>query len=123
MYFSGEKSVIEQWCEKNHMPLSQIKNGEELLHEMNLSKYPIERAFNQLDIEQKEELKAFADIEPHEDYINPDLFGDKYCHYNSKGIGKLADGLKKMVDIRKKFPKALLRADFFYIDPHTRGQK
>ncbi|OOF58904.1 hypothetical protein [Rodentibacter myodis] len=123
MYVSESKSAVEQWYEQHKMPLSNAKNSEEVLHEMALSKYGVERAFNGLTYKQRETLKAISDIEPLEDYINPDLSGDKLCHYNKTGITKLAEGLKTIAAIRAAFPKALRLADFFLIDPHTRGQK
>ncbi|OOF38837.1 hypothetical protein BKK49_09035 [Rodentibacter rarus] len=123
MYFSENKSAIEQWCEQNRIPLSQAKNGEDILHELNLSKFPVERAFNGLTVEQREMLKAASDIEPIEDYISPDLSGDKLCHYNTKGLDKLSKGLKAIAGIRAAFPKALSLSDFFLIDPQTRGQQ
>lgn len=122
MYVSENESAVEKWHKENGVPMLLCKNGEELLHEMGLSKYPVERAFNGFTPEQREMLKAAADIEPFEDYINPDLSGDKLCHYNNQGIDKLSKGLKEIAGIRAKFPKALRLADFFLIDPHTRGQ-
>lgn len=123
MYVSESTSAIEQWYADHRLPLPICKSSEELLHEMDLSKYPVERAFNGLSQEMRDTLKAVADIEPYEDYISPDLSGNKLNHYNDKGLDKLAKGLKTIAAIRSAFPKALRLADFFHLDPHTRGQR
>ena len=122
MYVSENESAVEKWHQENGIPMSKARNGEETLHEMGLSKYPTERAFNHLSDEQKGMLKALADIEPFEDYILLDLTGDKLWHYNEKGIDKLTKAFHAMSAIRMPFPRALTRRDFYNIDPHTRGQ-
>lgn len=123
MYVSENKSAVEQWHEEHGMPLSKAKNGDDVMHEMDLSKYPVERAFNSLSQQTREKLKAWADIEAVEDYINPDLSGNKLCHYNDTGIAKLAKGLREMTELRRSFPQSIRLADFYNIDPHTRGQQ
>lgn len=123
MYVQESKSAVEQWYEKQGIPRPTAKNGEDVLHQMALSKYEVERAFNGLTHKQRGILKAVADIEPFEDYIKPDLTGDKLWHYNDKGIDKLVKGLKEMTDIRTAFPRALRRADFYQLDPYTRGKE
>ncbi len=75
MYVSENESAVEKWHRLNGVPMSKARNSEETLHEMGLSKYPTERAFNHLSDEQKGMLKALADIEPFEDYISPDSDG------------------------------------------------
>lgn len=122
MYVSENESAVEKWHRLNGVPMSKARNSEETLHEMGLSKYPTERAFNHLSDEQKGMLKALADIEPFEDYISPDLTGDKLWHYNEKGIDKLTKAFHAMSALRTLFPRALTRRDFYNIDPNTRGQ-
>ncbi|WP_018355809.1 hypothetical protein [Rodentibacter pneumotropicus] len=122
MYVSENKSAVEQWYEENGMPLVQAKNGDDVMHQMDLSKYPVERAFNHLTHEQRGILKAVADIEPKEHYNRPDLTGDKLSHYNNAGIDKLIKGLIMMTEIRLKFPRALNHRAFYQLDPYTRGQ-
>ena len=122
MYVSENESAVEKWHRLNGVPMSKARNSEETLHEMGLSKYPTERAFNYLTVQRREMLKAVADIEPSEDYIRPDLSGDKLCHYNDKGISKLARGLRDLTELRRSFPQSIRLADFYDIDPVTRGQ-
>ncbi len=98
MYVSENESAVEKWHRENDIP------------------------FNHLSDEQKGMLKALADIEPFEDYILPDLTGDKLWHYNEKGIDKLTKAFHAMSALRTPFPRALTRRDFYNIDPHTRGQ-
>ncbi|OOF79706.1 hypothetical protein D3M78_06635 [Rodentibacter pneumotropicus] len=102
--------------------MSKARNGEEALHEIGLSKYAVQRAFNHLSYEQHEKLKALADIEPFEDYVSHDRTGYKLEHYNEKGIAKIAKEMQEMSSIRAPFPTCLTRRDFFDIDPYTRGQ-
>lgn len=122
MYVYENESAVEKWHQENGILMSKARNGEETLHEMGLSKYPTECAFNHLSDEQKGMLKALADIEPFDDYILPDLTGDKLWHYNEKGIDKLTKAFHAMSALRMPFPRALTRRDFYNIDPHTRGQ-
>ncbi|MDU6607598.1 MAG: hypothetical protein E6485_05965 [Haemophilus parainfluenzae] len=122
MYVTDKISAIEQWHKEQGVPLLQAKNSEDVMHQMELSQYPVERAFNYLTVQRREMLKAVADIEPSEDYIRPDLSGDKLCHYNDKGISKLARGLRDLTELRRSFPQSIRLADFYDIDPHTRGQ-
>lgn len=122
MYVSANKSAVEQWHEEQKVPLSHAKNSDDVMHQMDLSKYPVERAFNNLSIEERGILKAIADIEPVEDLFNPNTTGDRLSHYNDKGVAKLAAALRTIAQIRFKFPKSIRLADFYNIDPHTRGQ-
>ena len=119
---SENESAVEKWYQENGIPMSKARNSEVHLHVMGLSIYPSVRAFNHLSDEQKGMLKALADIEPFEDYISPDLTGDKLWHYNEKGIDKLTKAFHAMSALRTPFPRALTRRDFYNIDPHTRGQ-
>ena len=102
MYVSENESAVEKWHRENGIPMSKARNSEETL--------------------QKGMLKALADIEPFEDYISPDLTGDKLWHYNEKGIDKLTKAFHAMSALRTPFPRALTRRDFYNIDPNTRGQ-
>ena len=120
---SENESMVEKWHRLNGVPMPKAKSGDDVMHQMALSKYQVERAFNALTQEQRGILKDVADIEPKEHYRNADLTGDKLAHYNTAGIDKLIKGLITMTEIRHAFPRALNRREFYQLDPHTRGQQ
>lgn len=117
------ESQVEKFFSENGIEMPSIHNGDDMVHYMGLSKYPTERAFNAMPEDDRELLKAIANIEAYSDYIRPDFDGSKLHHYNSQGIDKLVKGLTRMSKIRKYFPKVLSRRDFYQQDPALRGME
>ena len=65
-------------------------------------------------------IKSVSRYWTSEDYISPDLTGDKLWHYNEKGIDKLTKALSRHVSTRTPSTR-LTRRDFYNIDPIIRG--
>lgn len=117
------ESQVEKFFREKGIEMPSIHNGEDMVHYMGLSKYPTERAFNAMPEDDRELLKAIANIDPQSHYIRPDFDGSKLHHYNSKGIDKIANGLLRITEIRNRFPRALRIRDFYQQDPALRGME
>lgn len=115
MYVSATECAAQKYCELHGIAVPEVRSFADLHHFFNKSKYAVERAFNDLPMEEREILKALADIED-EDLTDPFLSGNQLSHYTKEGQCKLAKGLRLMRTISNRFPKMVCIADFYRID-------
>lgn len=84
-------------------------------HLLRQSRYAVERAFNQLEINRKRIVIALADIQP-SDLSEPYLSGYKLSHYTRSGRDKIAWAVKEIRGISGDFPTMITLKNFHEID-------
>ena len=87
---------------------------DEMFGMLKVSKYRVQRAFNKLNIKEKEIILHIAQLEPSD--IKNNLKQTKLEHFTESGRLKIAEAFKTLRAISANMPKSLRVAEFIQIE-------